>query len=95
MRKSLRAASRALLALAVVALVVATPGEALACPNCKSAVTDESSTGFAYAIYVMLASVFSLAGGVVWILSAGANGRIDTPYRAERLGGDDIGVAIK
>lgn len=34
-------------------------------------------------------------GGVVWILSAGANGRIDTPYRAERLGGDDIGVAIK
>jgi heme/copper-type cytochrome/quinol oxidase subunit 2 len=68
MRMSLRAASRALLALAVVALVVATPGEALACPNCKSAVTDESSTGFAYAIYVMLASVFSLAGGVVWMI---------------------------
>lgn len=68
MRNILRAMLPALTALAVAALVAASSGEALACPNCKSAVTDEASTGFGYAIYVMLASVFSLAGGVVWMI---------------------------
>ena len=46
--------------------------------------------------------VQSLSGGVksaVWVLSAGANGVIDTPFNqsvlAAALGGDDIGVRIQ
>ena len=34
-------------------------------------------------------------GESVWILSAGPNGRVDTPFGATTLEGDDIGVIVK
>lgn len=34
-------------------------------------------------------------GGGVWILSAGPNGRVDTPFGATALGGDDIGAIVR
>lgn len=43
--------------------------------------------------YIMNPGNFD-AGGVVWILSAGPNGSIETPLSAADLAGDDIGILI-
>lgn len=59
----------ALTAIALGAVVLlAFPAAASACPNCKDAVTNQSSESFGYAIYAMLASVFGIAGGITWAI---------------------------
>lgn len=64
----MRTPTRALTAALVVTTLVLLQSDAFACPNCKDAVTNQSSAGFGYAIYAMLGSVFSLAGGIVWMI---------------------------
>lgn len=43
--------------------------------------------------YIMNPGSFD-AGGVVWILSAGPNGSVETPMSANTLLGDDIGILL-
>lgn len=45
--------------------------------------------------YVLSASNFNVAAGVVYVLSAGPNGTLETPLNSIALGGDDIGLRIK
>lgn len=45
--------------------------------------------------YVLNAGVFPIDGGVVWLISAGPNGQIDTPSNSETIQGDDVGTRIK
>lgn len=42
-----------------------------------------------------LMNVGAPPGVRVWVLSAGPNGRIDTPFGADALGGDDIGAIVR
>ena len=64
----MRTQVRGLAVALLVATLVLLQADAFACPNCKEAVTSRSSEGFGYAIYAMLGSVFSLAGGIVWMI---------------------------
>lgn len=45
--------------------------------------------------YITNASDFSITGNPVWIISAGANGQIETPPFSVTLLGDDIGFRLK
>jgi heme/copper-type cytochrome/quinol oxidase subunit 2 len=80
----MRIPPRALLALLALGMIVAASGDALACPNCKDAVADQSSRGFGYSIYIMLGSLFGLVGGITCLIvrtarrAAAAEGRGDS-----------------
>lgn len=74
-----RALRNALPALAVAALVLLA-GEAFACPNCKATVADASNpdagdpaSAFGYSIYVMIGSVLSMAGWIVFTVVRAAH----------------------
>lgn len=45
--------------------------------------------------YVTNASDFPITGNPVWIISAGANGQIETPSFSPTLLGDDVGFRLK
>ena len=45
--------------------------------------------------YMTNADAFPVAGSPAWIISAGPNGRMETPSTNETLLGDDIGMRIK
>lgn len=67
---------KALVPVAAVALVLLAAGDALACPNCKTTAAETSNgaklgdqaTGLTLSIYLMLGVLFSLVGGIVFVI---------------------------
>jgi general secretion pathway protein G len=45
--------------------------------------------------YVINANGFPVQGRQVWLISAGPDGKIDTPSNSETIQGDDVGTRIK
>jgi prepilin-type N-terminal cleavage/methylation domain-containing protein len=45
--------------------------------------------------YITNADSFAIAGNPVWILSAGANGQVETPTFSTTVLGDDIGMRLQ